>query len=290
MRGAVRIGFNSMNTDRDPAPDVLATALAERRFDSLWFGEHTHIPVSRRSAYPAGGELPDAYRRMMDPFVSLAFAATAAPGLRLGTAVCLALQHDPVVLAKQVATLDRLSAGRLTLGVGVGWNREELATHRHVERGRHFDVLGEVVHVLRTIWRDEQSAFSGEFVDLQPCWSFPKPAQPGGPRIALGSRSPRGIRAAAAWADIWMPVAFGVESVTGLLGDFDRALRAAGRRRDEIAVQLLCADDPGYDDLQRYRDLGIRLVVVGPGREFSPRPGPLEDYLDRYAALIDRTV
>src|SRR3954454_877439 len=119
-----------MNNPKDLRPDVLGRELEARGFDSLWIGEHSHIPVSRRTPYPAGGEMPDAYRRMMDPFISLTVAATATTTLRLGTGVALPLEHDVFTLAKTVATLDRVSNGRFLFGVGVGWNEEELADHR----------------------------------------------------------------------------------------------------------------------------------------------------------------
>ena len=200
----MRLGFSSMNNPADLAPDRLARELESRGFDSLWVGEHSHIPVSRHTPYPTGGEMPEQYKWMMDPFLSLLLAATASTGLLIGTGVALPLEHDLLDLAKTVATLDQLSGGRLLFGVGVGWNEEELANHRPVKWSQRYLALGEAVAALRSLWRDEESEFHGRFYDFDPVWSFPKPAQRPHPPVLCGTGGRTGTREAVAWADGWL--------------------------------------------------------------------------------------
>ena len=149
------IGVFSFNTSYTIRPDELARNLEQRGYESVWFGEHSHIPVERRSPYPAGGELPEYYWHMLDPFVSLGMAAAVTTKLRLGTGVCLVLERDLVALAKEVATLDLLSGGRVDFGVGVGWNAEELATHRPIPFRQRYRALREAIAALRACWTQE---------------------------------------------------------------------------------------------------------------------------------------
>ena len=184
----VELGFSSMNTPEDPAPDVLAGWLEERGFESFWVGEHPHIPTSRKTPYPAGGDLPPQYLRMMDPFVSLTAAACATERLLIGIGVALPLEHDLFDFAKSVATLDRLSGGRLQLGVGVGWNEEELANHRpDIPWSQRYRALAECIGALRALWADDESEFHGRFYDFDPVWSYPKPLQRPHPPILCGT-------------------------------------------------------------------------------------------------------
>src|SRR6202046_902906 len=159
----MHLGFSIMSTSDEIRPDQLGRALEERGFDSLWTGEHSHIPASRQTPYPAGGEMPDQYRRMMDPFLSLLLAGTATDQLLLGLGVALPLEHDLLDLAKTVATLDRHSGGRVLFGVGVGWNREELANHRPIGWSQRYRALRECVGALRALWCEDESEFHGEF-------------------------------------------------------------------------------------------------------------------------------
>src|SRR3954454_16491052 len=161
-----------MNNPKDLRPDVLGRELEARGYDSLWIGEHSHIPVSRRTPYPAGGEMPSQYTRMMDPFLSLTVAAGATERLLLATGVALPLEHDLFALAKTVATLDHVSGGRLLFGVGVGWNEEELADHRPIPWSQRYRALAECVAALRAIWCDDEAEFHGEFYDFDRVWAF----------------------------------------------------------------------------------------------------------------------
>ncbi|RMH73579.1 MAG: TIGR03619 family F420-dependent LLM class oxidoreductase, partial [Actinomyces sp.] len=172
----MHLAFTTMNTATEVRPDLLARALEERGYEALFYGEHPQIPVARRTPYPAGGEMPDLYRHMMDPFVGLTLAASATRRLRLGTGVCLVLEHDPFVLAKTVASLDVVSGGRVLFGVGVGWNVEELAVHRpDLPWSRRHRAAADTVAALRALWTDEEASHEGTHVRFEPVWSFPKP-------------------------------------------------------------------------------------------------------------------
>jgi probable F420-dependent oxidoreductase len=282
----VELGFASMNTPEDPAPGVLAAWLEERGFESFWVGEHPHIPTSRATAYPAGGELPAQYLRMMDPFVSLTAAACATERLLVGTGVALPLEHDLFALAKSVATLDRLSGGRVLLGVGAGWNREELANHRpDIPWSQRYRALAECVAALRALWADDESEFHGRFYDFDPVWSHPKPLQRPHPPILCGTGRKLGTAHAVAWADAWMPIDVALGDVARKVGRFREVAVAAGR--GDMPITIVALGDSSPDALRRYRDLGVRRTVVGVAPRAGVDPAPTLAVIDRYAALID---
>jgi probable F420-dependent oxidoreductase len=273
-----------MNTPEDLAPDVLARALEERGFDSLWVGEHTHIPTSRATPYPAGGEMPPQYRRMMDPYVSLMLAASATTTLSVGTAVALPLEHDLLSLAKTVATLDRLSGGRMQLGVGVGWNQEELANHRPTPWAVRYRVLAECVAALTALWTQDEPAYQGRYFAFDPVWSDPKPLQRPRPPVLCGTGGKLGTRNAVDWADGWMPMDIALGNVAKKIGLFRQAALAAGRT--DMPITLVAWGDPPLERLAEYRDLGVARVVVGASRRDIDDPGTTLAFLDRYAAMI----
>jgi probable F420-dependent oxidoreductase len=282
----VELGFASMNTPEDPAPDLLAAWLEERGFESFWVGEHSHIPASRRTAYPAGGELPAQYLRMMDPFVSLTAAACATERLLIGTGVALPLEHDLFVLAKSVATLDRLSGGRVQLGVGAGWNREELANHRpDIPWSQRYRALAECVAALRVLWAHDESEFHGRFYGFDPVWSHPKPWQRPHPPILCGTAHKLGTAHAVAWADGWMPLDIALGDVAAKVGRF-RAIAAAAGRAD-MPITIVAFGDSSPDALRRYRDLGVRRTVVGVTPGAGADPAASLAAIDRYASLVD---
>jgi probable F420-dependent oxidoreductase len=185
-------------------PGELAALVEERGQESLLFAEHSHVPASRESPYPAGGDLPPKYLASYDPFVALMASAAATTRLRIGTGVCLVIQRDPIHTAKEVATLDRLSGGRFEFGVGAGWNREEMADHGTEPRTR-MRLLGERVEAMKAIWAEDEATFHGRFVDFDRLQMEPKPAQKPHPPILVGGNGPTVLDRVLAFGDAWMP-------------------------------------------------------------------------------------
>jgi len=187
----MHLGVFSYNVEYGARPDELARAAEERGFESFWVGEHTHIPAARQTPYPGGGPLPKPYYHMADPFVSLMAAAAATRTIKLGTGICLVVEHDPIVLAKSVATLDWLSNGRVLFGIGGGWNREEME-HHGTPFARRWQVLRERVLAMKALWTQEEASFHGEFVNFDRAISFPKPVQTPHPPILFGGATAQG--------------------------------------------------------------------------------------------------
>jgi probable F420-dependent oxidoreductase len=286
----VRLGFASPNTPTELPVTELAVALEERGFESLWVGEHPQIPVSRRTPYPAGGELPGQYWSMMDPFVSLGAAAAVTTQLVLGTAVALPLEHDLLALGKAVATLDRICGGRLELGVGAGWNVEELAVHRPDIPWRHrYRAVGEAVVALRRLWTEEEVAFEGEFFGFEALRSEPKPSRAGGPPVLFGGAGRVGVGHTAAWADGWMPLDIGlgrdVAAVARRLESFRDQAEQLGRDPATLPVSLVAWADPATDLLRAYEDLGVHRCIIGALRTDWGNRATTLSFLDRYSTL-----
>ena len=286
----MQLGFSSMNTPTDIAPDVLARELEARGYESLWMGEHSHIPASRRTPYPAGGEMPAPYKSMMDPYLSLLLAARASEHLLVGTGVALPLEHDLFALAKSVSTLDHLSGGRLLFGVGVGWNEEELADHRPLKWNQRYRALGECIGALRALWCEEEAAFHGEFFDFEPVWSFPKPLQQPHPPVLCGTGGRVGTREAVAWADGWMPMDIALGDVGRKVARFREIASDAGRDPGAIPITMVTFGDPDLATLARYRELGVDRVVLGSARTGWDDPATTLPCLDTYAAMMPELV
>lgn len=206
---AVRVGITLMSAHTAIRPDVLAREVEARGFESLWLPEHSNIPVSRDSPWPGsltGAPLPDEYRRLHDVFVALAMAAAVTTNLRLGTSVLLMAQRDAIWTSKQISTLDHLSGGRVEVGVGIGWNAEEMANHG-VPFSERWTRTRESVEAMRCLWREDEAAYSGQYVHVSPTWQWPKPEQAGGPPVSIGGGAgPRLLGEVATWADGWLPV------------------------------------------------------------------------------------
>jgi probable F420-dependent oxidoreductase len=282
----MRLGFTSMNNPADPRPDVLAREVESRGYDSLWIGEHSHIPVSRRTPYPAGGEMPEPYRWMMDPFLSLMLAATSTDSLLLGTHVALPLEHDIFQLAKTVTTLDRLSDGRFLFGVGVGWNEEELADHRpDIPWSQRYTALGDCIGALKALWSDDESAYHGKFYDFDAVWSLPKPLQQPHPPIVCGTGGRVGTQQAVAWADGWMPMDIALGDVPKKIAKFREVAAEAGRDPASIAITVTAFGDPDPAALEAYRSLGVERVVIGAARTGWDDPTTILPFLDAFAGL-----
>jgi probable F420-dependent oxidoreductase len=200
----MKFGIATFVTDEGIRPDVLGKALEERGFDSLFLAEHSHIPVSRQSPYPGGGELPRVYYRTLDPFVALTAVAGATKNLLLGTGIALLIQRDLIHTAKEVASLDLLSGGRVAFGVGVGWNREEMADHGTDPKTRGA-LINEQLAALKEIWTKDEAEFHGEFVDFDPIFAWPKPVQKPHPPIYIGGESPAALDRLLKYGDAWLP-------------------------------------------------------------------------------------
>lgn len=277
----MRLGITAFLTDRSLDPGTFARAVEERGFDSLYLPEHTHLPV-RADVPPAvvEGVEPDDYRRGIDPLVGLAMAAQATDRIRLGTGVLLVAQHDPIVLAKQVATLDHLSGGRVVLGIGFGWNRAEAEDHG-VDFARRRQVAGEHVRCLQALWSEEQPSFAGEHVHLLPCWSWPKPRQQPRVRILVGGgATPATFGAVAEYADGWLPI--GGSGLAAALPALRRRVAAEGR--DPAAVSVVpFGTVPTPGKLAHYAELGIDEVVLrvraGAGPDMLRQLDDLARYL-----------
>ena len=268
-------------TDYSIGPVELGRALEERGFGSLWAPEHSHIPLSRRSPFPQGGELPKKYYDVMDPFVTLSAAAAATTRLKIATGICLVVQRDPIQTAKQVASLDQISGGRFLFGIGAGWNAEEMADHGTEFKAR-FRVMRERVEAMKAIWTRSKPEYRGEFVEFPSMMTWPKPVQKPHPPVIVGGAFPFGARRALAYGDGWVPHARRPEygDVLGLLPEFRRMAAEAGRADLPITVFGVAED---ADLIERYREAGVARVVfsLNPARadEVLPR-------LDRCAALM----
>jgi probable F420-dependent oxidoreductase len=261
----------------------MAVDLEQRGYDSLWVGEHSHIPTSRQTPHPSGEELPRFYWHMRDPFVSLAAAAQATSSIRLVTGVCLVLEHEIIDLAKSVATIDDMSGGRFLFGVGVGWNREELENVSKVPWSQRYNAMRESIAALRALWADDAGSYTGTFVNVKESWVYPKPAQAGGPPVLMGCQGRLGLRHVAEYADEWCPLDVGFRDVAKGVGWMRDAASAAGRDPDSIPVTMYCFGAPKPETIASYRDLGVvRVVLSGPDE-----PDAHHRFLDRHQSLVD---
>ncbi|HEX6569638.1 MAG TPA: TIGR03619 family F420-dependent LLM class oxidoreductase [Acidimicrobiales bacterium] len=281
----MRYGVTMFATDVSIDVVELARAVEERALDSLWLPEHTHIPTGRKTPHPSGGELPEKYKRSLDPLVALAAAASATATLRLGTGILLPAQRDPIVTAKAVASLDHVSGGRAALGVGFGWNEDEMADHGVDYRGRRA-VAREHVLAMQVLWRDDEAEFAGEHVRFPPSWSWPKPAQrdraghPAVPVLVGGGAGPKLFAHAVEYADGWMPI--GGAGLSAALPALRTALEQAGRDPEHFEVVPFAAI-PEHGKLDHYAGLGVTETVFDLPSAPRDRVLPL---LDRFAAFV----
>ena len=256
----MRTGVFYFPTDYGIDPAELARALEDRGFDSLFLCEHTHIPTSRRSPFPGGGELPKRYVHTPDPFVALSFAAAATKTLLLGTGVCLVPQRDPIITAKTVASLDRLSGGRFIFGVGGGWNVEEMENHgaRYPTR---FKLMRERILAMKALWTEEAASFHGEFVNFDPVWCYPKPQQRPHPPILLGGETDYTLKRVVEFCDGWFPRAGAGFEPAVALGRLRAMAEGAGRDMAGFDVTVFRAP-PDAAALAGYREAGITRVLL----------------------------
>ena len=267
----MKFGVMMFPTDYSIGPAELARAVEELGFESLWLPEHTHMPLEHSPWY-GGPELPRHYSHSLDPFIALAAAAAATSGLRLGTGISLVAQHDPITLAKEIATLDQISGGRFLFGIGAGWNREEVANHGVDPRFR-WRVLREKVLAMKAIWTQDEAEYHGRYVDFDPIWSWPKPSQEPHPPIIMGGDGPRALEGLLEYCDAWMPHPdrTGQTFAERIAGIQERAA-AAGRGR--IPVTAFGGDDSPRA-IESYEAAGaerfIARFVSAPADEVLPQ-------------------
>jgi len=274
-----QFGVTMFPTDYSMQPVALARAVEARGLDSLFFPEHTHIPASRATPFPGGGDLPKQYWHSHDPFVALGAAAAVTERIKLGTGICLVIERDPITLAKECASLDMISNGRLILGVGAGWNREEMENHG-ANYPQRWAVVREKILAMRAIWTEEEAEFHGEWVDFEPIWSYPKPVQAGGPPVWIGANSKWVFDRVAEYAQGWMPIG-GLGS--GNMARMQQALASRDRKIEDLDLALFGA--PADVDALRGRiGQGFDHLLFNLTSETDDKVLPL---LDKYAALAE---
>ncbi len=256
-------------TDASIGPADMGIALEARGFESLWAPEHSHIPLTRKSPYPQGGDLPKKYYDVMDPFVTLTAAAVTTTKLKLGTGICLVTQRDPIQTAKSVASLDQISRGRFLFGIGAGWNEDEMANHGTTDFKGRFKLMDERVQAMREIWTKVKPEFNGPHVKFGPMMTWPKPVQKPLP-VIVGGMYPYGARRAIAYGDGWMPhasrPAYGDADILAHLPAFREMVKASGR--DPATIPITTFNPPAEPDaLKRYRDAGVDRVIFSIASE-----------------------
>jgi probable F420-dependent oxidoreductase len=270
----MKFGISTFVTDEGIAPGALARAIEERGFDSLFVAEHTHIPLSRKSPWPRGGELPRRYYRTLDPFITLTAAAAATERLLLGTGVALVVERDPIITAKEVASLDLVSGGRMIFGVGVGWNREEMENHGTDPRTRG-KLMNERIQAMIEIWTKEAPEFHGQYVNFDPIGLWPKPVQKPYPPIYVGGGS-RAFERIAQFGDAWLANGLSPDKLEPMLGELREV--AGG----DVPVSVFnVSSEP--QDLEAYARLGVERVLLGLPTLLE---GKTLDYLDHLAGVV----
>jgi probable F420-dependent oxidoreductase len=270
----VDFGVGYFATHDGLSPGAFARLVEERGQESLFFAEHTHIPASRETPYPAGGELPRKYFHTYDLFVALTAAAAATSKLRVGSGICLVTERDPIITAKEVASVDKLSGGRMEFGVGAGWNREELRNHGTDPRTR-MTLMAERVEAMKAIWTQEEASYHGSYVDFERIWSWPKPAQRPHPPVLVGGNGPTVLDRVLRFGDAWMPNYTGEDLLARA-----RELWARADRPIEVIVMTVPAKPAVLEELAK---AGVRRVV-----RWIPSAGraPVERALDRWETAI----
>ncbi len=273
----MKFGISTFVTDEGIAPDALATAIEERGFDSLFIAEHTHIPLSRKSPWPRGGELPRRYYRTLDPFIALTAAAATAEHLLLGTGVALVVERDPIITAKEVASLDLVSGGRVIFGVGVGWNREEMENHGTDPRTRG-KLTDERIRAMIEIWTKDEPEFHGQYVDFDPIGIWPKPVQKPYPPIYVGGGS-KAFDRIAQFGDAWLANGLPPGKLEPMLNELGEV---AGR---DVPVTVFNASSEP-EDLEAYAQLEVERVLLGLPTLLE---GKTLDHLDNLAEVVAAT-
>ena len=279
----MKFGGSMFFTDYSMGPAELAVALEERGFEIVWAPEHSHIPMTRKTPFIMGGDLPKRYYDVMDPFVTLTAAALATKTLKIGTGVCLIAQRDPIQTAKLVASIDQISGGRFVFGVGHGWNQDEMENHGTAFASRHKRAR-ENIEAMKEIWTKSKAEYHGEFVNFDPMMTWPKPVQRPHPPILVGGAFPYSARRAIRYGDGWMPqvTEYAKTPLIELIPRFRQLAAEAGR--DPAAMDIsIGGQGPDADLIKRYDDLGVNRVSVSLMSEKADTILPI---LDRWAEII----
>ena len=281
----MKYGIAMFPTDYAIQADELAREMEARGFESLWLPEHTHIPASRRSPWPGGGDLPREYWHTLDPFVALGAAAAVTKTLMLGTGICLVIERDPITLAKEVASLDHISRGRVLFGIGGGWNAEEME-HHGTPFAERWKILRERIAAMKAIWTQDEAEFHGKYVNFDKLWSYPKPVQKPHPPILMGGAGPHARQRAADFDGHWMPIGGRAysEPVAESIADFRARAEKAGRDPAAVTVSIFGVP-PDETKLAALRDAGVARVAFFVPSAIADTVLPL---LDGYAAIAKK--
>jgi probable F420-dependent oxidoreductase len=277
----MKFGVAVFPTESVQPPNEIAAMAEERGFECLLFPEHTHIPSSRETPAPSGGELPSHYSRTYDPFVALTAGALATERLLIGTGICLVIERDAIITAKEVASIDVLSGGRFLFGVGAGWNVEEMRNHG-TEASRRFGVMRERIEAMKAIWTQDEASYSGRYVGFEKIWCWPKPVQNPHPPVLVGGNGARVLDRVLDYGDEWMPNRMSDEDLAARIGELQA--RAAEAGRDPIPVTVVgMAPDPAR--ISRLADAGVGRVVFW----LSPEsPEAVERGFDEYVGAMEQ--
>ena len=274
----MKFGVYMFPTDYAIDPVSLGRAVEGHGFESLFVPEHTHIPTSRRSPFPGGGELPKEYSHTLDPFVALGAVAAATERLMLGTGICLVIERDPITLAKEVASLDFISGGRVLFGIGGGWNREEMENHG-TNPTRRWKVLRERIEAMQQIWTEDAAEYHGEFVDFDPIWQWPKPIQKPHPPVIIGGDGANTLQRVVRYGDGWMPIGRRAD-FKARIDELNRMAAEAGRA--DIPVTIF-GSAPKPEVIDAYAEAGVERLL------FHLPPAPRDEVLpllDQRAELV----
>ena len=279
----IDFGLLMFATDYAIAPDLLAKEAEAHGFESLFLPEHTHIPASRKSPWPGGAELPQEYWHTYDPFVALSMAAAVTETLKLGTGISLITERDPILMAKQVASLDFLSKGRVVLGIGAGWNAEEMENHG-TPWNRRWKIVRERIEAMKAIWTQDEACYDGEFVQFDPIWSWPKPVQTPHPPILVGGDAPGTFKRVLRYGDAWFPSLNGNEAPSELkqerMAELAALAKDAGREPFPITTNATPRNPAAIEKLAK---AGVTRCLFGlkaaPADDVLPRLDKLATFL-----------
>jgi len=275
----VKYGIQMFPTDYAIPVTELGRAAEELGFESVFFPEHTHIPTSRRTPWPGGGELPKEYSHTLDPFVVCAAVAAVTKTLKVGTGVCLVMQRDPIITAKEVASVDHLSGGRFIFGIGGGWNEDEMENHGTDPKLR-WKILRERVLAMKEIWTKDEAEFHGKFVNFDPIWQWPKPVQKPHPPILVGGAGPHTLDRVLDYGDGWMPIGGRTGQVLGaMIRELQERAKAAGRGPIPVSVFGV---PPSKEVIEQYAEMGVDRVIFGVRPDGADQVLPA---LKRYAEV-----